>query len=59
MEKLWLFSRDKGNKIDMWMIKIAIKANQIDMSVCLFQSRQHVHTKTMYVPKVRQFRLVY
>ena len=38
VEKLWrfgLFSRDKGNKNDTWMIKIAIKANQIDMSVFL------------------------
>ena len=34
VEKLWLFelvSGDKGDNIDMWMIKITIKANQIDM----------------------------
>ena len=38
MGKLWLFglnSGDKGNNIDMWMIKITIKANQIDMNVLL------------------------
>ena len=38
MEKLWLFglnSGDKGVNIDMWMIKITIKANQIDMNVLL------------------------
>ena len=40
VEKLWLFglfSGDKGDNIDMWMIKIAIKANQIDMDVLLIQ----------------------
>ena len=39
METLWLFglnSGDKGDNIDMWMIKITIKANQIDMDVLLF-----------------------
>ena len=38
METLWLFglnSEDKGDNIDMWMIKITIKANQIDMDVLL------------------------
>ena len=37
-KKLWLFglfSGDKGDNIDMWMIKITIKANQIDMLFCL------------------------
>ena len=36
MEKLWLFglnSGDKDDNIDMWMIKIKIKANQIDVDV--------------------------
>ena len=36
--KLWLFglfSGDKGDNIDMWMIKITIKANEIDMDVLL------------------------
>ena len=28
-----LFSGDKGDSIDMWMIKITIKANQTDMDV--------------------------
>ena len=35
-KKLWLFglfSGDKGDNIDMWMIKITIKASQIDMNV--------------------------
>ena len=38
LEKLWLFelfSGDKGDNIHMWMIKITIKANQIDMDVLL------------------------
>ena len=38
VEKLWLFgmfSGDKGDNIDMWMIKIMIKANQTDMDVLL------------------------
>ena len=36
VEKFWLFglnSGDKGDNIDMWMIKITIKAIQIDMDV--------------------------
>ena len=40
MKKLWLFglfSWDKGDNIDMWMIKITIKADEIDMVFCLFQ----------------------
>ena len=39
METLWLFglnSGDKGDNIDMWMIKITIEANQIDIDVLLF-----------------------
>ena len=38
VEKLWLFGLfpgDKGDNTDMWMIKITIKANQIDMDVLL------------------------
>ena len=34
MKKLWLFgllSGDKGDYIDMWMIKIIIETNQIDI----------------------------
>ena len=37
-KKLWLFglfSGDKGDNIDMWMIKITIKTSQIDMNVLL------------------------
>ena len=40
VEKLWLFglnSGDEGDNIDMGMIKITIKANQIDVVFCLFQ----------------------
>ena len=33
-----LFSGDKGDNSDMWMIKITVKANQIDMDV-LFISK--------------------
>ena len=29
----------KGDYIDVWMIKIRIKTNQIDMDVCLFVSK--------------------
>ena len=39
-KSLWLFglfSGDKGDYIDVWMIKITIKTNQIDMDVCLLQ----------------------
>ena len=39
METLWLFglnSGDKGDNIDMWMIKITIEADQIDIDVLLF-----------------------
>ena len=39
-KNLWLFglfSGDKGDYIDVWIIKITIKTNQIGMDVCLFQ----------------------
>ena len=44
MEKLsflGLFSGDEGDNIDMWMIKITIKASQIDRYGCFayFKSR--------------------
>ena len=42
VEKLWLFgpfSGDKGDNIDMWMIKITIKANEIDMDVFLISQK--------------------
>ena len=45
MEKLWLFvlfSGDKGDNIDMWMIKITIKANQIDMDVLLISKVDNI-----------------
>ena len=32
-----VFYEDNGNYIDMWIIKITIKTNQIDMDVCFFQ----------------------
>ena len=45
MQKLWLFglfSGDKGDNIDMWMIKITIKANQIDMDVFLISKVDNI-----------------
>ena len=39
-KKLWLFgqfSGDKGDYTDVWMIKVMIKANQIDKDFRLFQ----------------------
>ena len=32
-----LFSGDKGDYYDVWMINIMIKKNQIDMDVCFFK----------------------
>ena len=43
--KLWLFvafSGDTGDKIGMWMIKITIKANQIDMDVLLISEVDNI-----------------
>ena len=37
-----LFSGDKGDNIDMWMIKITIKANQIDMDVLLISKVENI-----------------
>ena len=31
------FPGEKSDYIDVWMTKIMIKSNQIDMNVCLFQ----------------------
>ena len=45
MEKLWLFglfSGDKGDNFDMCMIKITIKANQIDMDVLLISKVDNI-----------------
>ena len=45
MEKLWLFglfSGDRGDNIDMRMIKITIKANQIDMGVLLISKVDNI-----------------
>ena len=45
-KKLWLFglfSGDKGDNIDMWMIKITIKASQIDMNVLLISKVDNVY----------------
>ena len=41
---LGLFSGDKGDNIDMWMIKITIKANQIDMDVLLILKVDNIQT---------------
>ena len=32
-----VFFGDNGNYIDVWIIKITIKKNRIDMDVCFFQ----------------------
>ena len=37
-----LFSGDKGDNIDMWMIKIMIKANQIDMDALLISEVDNI-----------------
>ena len=40
VEKIVFFgqiSGDKGDYIDVWMIKIIIETNQVDMDVCFFQ----------------------
>ena len=37
-----LFSADKGDNIDMWMIKITIKANQIDMDALLISEVDNI-----------------
>ena len=45
MEKLWffeLFSGDKGDNIDMRMIKITIKSNHIDMGVLLISKAGNI-----------------
>ena len=45
VEKFWLFglfSGDKGDNIDMWMIKITIKANQIYMNVLLISKVDNI-----------------
>ena len=49
------FLVDKGVNIDMWTIKITIKANQIGMDVLLISQLDSIHTKTMFVPKVQLF----
>ena len=57
-KKLWrfgLFSEDKGDYIDVWMMKITITTNQIDMDVYFFQNKSRQHTKTIFVPKVLPF----
>ena len=44
-KKLWLFglfSGDKGDNIDMWMIKITIKANKIDMNVLIISNADNI-----------------
>ena len=38
----WTFSGDKGDNIDMQMIKITIKANQIDMDVLLISKVDNI-----------------
>ena len=42
MEKMWLFEQfpeNKGDCIDVWIMKITIKTNQIGMDVYFFQKQ--------------------
>ena len=48
---------DKGDYMDVWMIKITNITIQIDMDVACFESRSH--TKTTFVPKFQLFQLFY
>ena len=54
----WTVFWDKGDNFIMWMIKVTIKANQIDMDVMVFL-KSRWHTKTMFIPKVWRFPLLY
>ena len=40
--KLWLFGLFSGDKGDIWMIKITIEANQIEMDVLLISKVDNV-----------------
>ena len=43
--KFWLFglfSGDKGDNIDMWMIKITTKANQTDVDALLISKADNI-----------------
>ena len=45
METLWLFRLfpgDKGDNIDIWMIQIMIKSNQIDMDALLISEVDNI-----------------
>ena len=52
-----LFSMDKGDYIDVWIIKITFKKINLKWMFASFKSR--LHAKTMFVPKVPLFQLVY
>ena len=52
-----LVSGDKGDYIDMWMIKITMKTNQIDTIVC-FSQKQIAYTNHV-CPRVWLFQLVF
>ena len=61
MEKLWLFELnygDKGDYIDVWMIKITIKAKQTNVDVLLISKVNNIQ-KNHCVPEVRLFPLFY
>ena len=38
----WTVSGDKGDNTDMWMIKITIKANRIDMDILLISNVDNI-----------------
>ena len=55
VEKLWLFglfSGDKGDSIDMWMIKITMKVNQIDMDVLLISKVDNIQKPCLSLKSV-------
>ena len=50
-KKLWLFrlfSGDKGDYVDVWMIKITMETNQNDMNV--YFSQKYIAYKTHVCP---------
>ena len=50
------FPGDKGDNIDMWMIKITIKANQIDMDALLISEVDNIQNHV--VSEVQLFPLI-
>ena len=58
---LWffgLFSGDRGDYIDVWMIKFTIQTNKINMDVCFFKRQINIHKPRLSL-KSGFFTLVY